>query len=137
MGMQMQSTTTAAAAAAAEEIAENIAEPTKTAEVSRKSTAEAAGAGVIVGVHTGKAIGIIPGAFVRIGQHLIGLAHLFELFLGGFVAGVPVRVVLHGQLPVGLFYIIGTGAFVYAKHLVVVTFIVCHIIHLHLERIDN
>ena len=116
-----------AAAAAAEEIAENISKAAEAAEVPRKAAAEAAAVGIKVGVHARKAVGIVPGALIRIGQHLVGLAHLLELLLGGLVAGVPVRVVLHGQLPVGLLYIIGTGAFVDAQHLVVITLIICHV----------
>ena len=109
---------------AAEEITEDVPEATKVSEAAAEATGP--GVGVKVGVHTGEAVGIVPGPLVGVGQDLVGLAYLLELLLGGFIAGVPVRMVFHCQLPVSLFDIIGTGAFVNAQHLIIVSFIFCH-----------
>ena len=49
-----------------------------------------------------------------------------ELFLGFFVAGIIVRVVLHGQLAVSLFDLRVGGRLGYTQHFVVITFLLCH-----------
>ena len=114
-----------------------VAEAAKTAEIAAEAAAKTAGIGVEVGVHTGKAVGIVAGALVRIGQHLIGLAYLLELLLGSLVAGVPVRVVFHGQLSVCFLYVISAGALVYAQYLIVITFVFCHNTFTSDKSIDN
>ena len=110
--------------AAAEEVSENVS---KVKTGTAKTAAEAAaGIGVKVGIHTGEAVGIVPGPLVGIGQDLIGLPYLLELLLGRLVAGVPVRMVFHCQLPVCFLNVIGAGAFVHAQHLIIVSFIFSH-----------
>ena len=59
--------------------------------------------GFIVGVDAREAVLVVPGALVRVGEHLVGLVDLLEFGLGFLVAGVQVGVVLLGQLAVGLF----------------------------------
>ena len=122
------------AAAAAEEIAEYVR---KAAEIAEAAKTAGTGAGIEVGVHPGEAELVIAGPLVGIGQHLVGLAHLLELFLGCLIAGVPVGVVLHGHFPIGFLYLIGAGALVDPQHLVIVTFVFCHTFHLNSLTIDN
>ena len=120
------------AEAAAKDVAENIAEvntvAAKAAETAK--TAGAAGAaavlGSVVGVNTGKAVLVVELALLRVRKHLVCLVDLLELFLGFLVAGVIVRVVLHGQLAVSLFDIRVGGRLGYTQHFVVITFLLCH-----------
>jgi hypothetical protein len=86
---------------AAEDVAEDVAEGLgKAAE----ALGACAAAGAHVGVHAGVAVLVIGGALLRVGQHLVGLLGLLELLLRllGPVTLVAVRVMLHGQLAVGL-----------------------------------
>ena len=48
-------------------------------------------------------------AFLRVGEHLVGLVYFLELSLGRLVAGVNVRVILAGQLPIRLLDILFSG----------------------------
>ena len=65
-------------------------------------------------------------ALARIGEHLVGLLGLLELLLGllGVVTLVAVRVVLHGQLAVGLLDVFLGGVLRHAEDFVVVA--LCH-----------
>ena len=86
----------AAACAAAEEGAENVAQIVEAAEPAEACAAAEAGAacvGVEVRIHAGKAVLVIAGTLVTVGQNLIGLADLLEFFLRSLVAGVAVRMV--------------------------------------------
>ena len=106
---------------AAEEGAENIAQ----VDVSHVEPAEAA-PGAEVGIHPRMAELVIFGPLLFVGEHLIGLVDLLELGLGGLVVGVHVRVVLFGQLPVGLFNFIIRGAFADTQDFIVITFLFWH-----------
>ena len=81
----------------------------------------------IVGVYAGKAELIIALAFLRVGKHIVGFVDLFELFLGFFIAGVQVRVVLFGKFAVGALDLGIRGVFADAQHLVIISFF-CHMI---------
>ena len=67
------------------------------------------------------------------GFRLGGLVDLLELRLGFLVAGVEVRVVLLGQLPVCLFYLFLRGALLQTEHLIIVAFLFRHVLHLALR----
>ena len=117
-----------AGCAAAEEFAENIAEITEAAEsAAAEAVTAGTGACAVVGIHTGKAELVVAGALVVVGKHLVGFAHFLELFLRILVAGIPVRMVFHSRLAVGLFYFLGAGALLDTQHLIIITF-VCHML---------
>ena len=97
------------------------AEAAKTTEAAKPATespAENIGkmAENVVEVHAGEIAGLITHAgvaelvvtrlLVGVAQHIIRLSRLLELLLGFLIAGIAVRVVLHGLLAVGLFYLI-------------------------------
>ena len=48
-------------------------------------------------------------ATFRVTDDVVGLGRLLEAVLGSFVTGVLVRVVLPGELPVGLLDVLGGG----------------------------
>ena len=114
--------------AAAEEIAEDIAEIPEAAEAAASKSAEAR-VRIEIRVDAREAVLVVPGLFIGVGQNLIRLVDLLELFLGGLVAGVLIGVVFHGQLAVGLFDL-GVGrVFLDAQHLVIISFVlICHTI---------
>ena len=122
-----------ASSAAAEKFTENIAQVAEISEAAEAPTAVAAGACAEVGVHAGKAVLVVPGLLIRVGEHLVGLTDLLEFFLRFLVAGVPVGMVLHGAFAVGFFNIIGAGILGNPQHLVVIAFIFCHF-SFHLTR---
>ena len=134
-GCILTGTPAACTAAAAEELTENVPKVAKTAksaaETAAESTGSGSGPGTKVGIHTGKAVLVVALALLLIGKHLVGLSCLLELFLGFLVAGVAVGVILHGGLAVGPLYFIGAGGFVYPQHLIVITFVICHILLLN------
>src|SRR5262249_44755308 len=74
----------------------------------------------------GVAVLVVGGALVRVGEHLVGLLGLLELLfrLLRIVTLVAVRVVLHGQLAVGLLDVVLAGVLRNAEDFVVVT--LCH-----------
>ena len=115
-----------AAAAATEDITEDVAQITEVAET--VSAAVAAGAGAVVGIHSGMTELVIAGALLIVGQDFVGLTQFLELLLGGLVAGVPVRVILHGAFPVGLLYFISAGSLLDTQHLIVIAFVFCHMV---------
>ena len=50
---------------------------------------------------------IILLALIRVGQNGISLAELFEFLFSFLVPFIAIRVIFHGQLAIGLFYILG------------------------------
>ena len=44
---------------------------------------------------------------VRIAEDLVSLAEFLELFLGGFISRVFIRVIFHREAAVGFFYAVG------------------------------
>ena len=67
----------------------------------------------------------IPQMRVFIAEDLVCLAHLFELFLSGLVAGVQVRVIFFREFAVGALDLVVRGRFGHAEYLVIIAFI-CH-----------
>ena len=57
-----------------------------------------------------------------IGEHGICLTHLFELRLSGFIAGVAIRVVLHGKATIRFLDLVLRCPALNAEHLIVVLF---------------
>src|SRR5690606_39292071 len=47
-------------------------------------------------------VAVVGGAFLLVGERLVAFADLLEPLLGGLVIRVLVRMVLHGEAPVGL-----------------------------------
>ena len=75
--------------------------------------------------HTGEAVLVVTGTFLRVGQHLVCLRCLLEFLLGFFVAGVLVRVVLDGFLAVRLLYLLCCRGLGDLEHFIIITFF-CH-----------
>ena len=67
-------------------------------------------------------IAVILRPFVRIAEDFISFCGLLELFFCGFIAGITVRVELHGYLAVGFFDLICRGPFRNAQHFVIISF---------------
>mgnify|MGYP000831510127 CR=1 FL=1 len=111
-----------------------VADPVLSAEIFKMTDAVSQGdynraaaiLGSVVGVNTGKAVLVVELALLRVRKHLVCLVDLLELFLGFLVAGVIVRVVLHGQLAVSLFDLRVGSRLGYTQHFVVITFLLCH-----------
>src|SRR6185437_8253528 len=104
-------------ASAAEDIAESKEIAEDFAQVLEGRGIEAAGSAS----HTGVAKTVILRALSRIGKNPIRLAGFFELFFGSAVAGIEVRMMLHGELPIGaLQLLLGCGA-ADAEDLIIVT----------------
>jgi hypothetical protein len=107
--------TIAAPSAAAEKVLENAAASAHGAHEGAQrfleidATAESAGTAAkpaAAGTKRGRAVLVIPLAFVGIAEDFIGLGDFLEFLLGVFVAGVFVRVKLNGQFAVGLFDVV-------------------------------
>ena len=114
------------AKSAAKDIAKDVAQ-VHAAKTTAEPACTAAVGSRIVGVYAGKAELIIALAFLRVGKHIVGFVDLFELFLGFFIAGVQVRVVLFGKFAVGTLDLGIRGVFADAQHLVIISFF-CHMI---------
>src|SRR5574337_25041 len=108
--------TACASAPAAEHVTEDVAEGLGKAAEALGATHAAAH----VGVHAGVAVLVVGGAFLRVGQELVGLLDLLELLLGGLggVTLVAVRVVLHGELAIGFLELVVRGVLGNAEDLV-------------------
>ena len=101
------------AKAAAEEIVQNVGK-----------AAEALGARLEAGrIERGEAVLVVLRALIGVGEHLVGLVDLFELLLALLVAGVQVGVEFLRLFPVGFLYVVGTGALVDTKYLIIIAFI--------------
>ena len=70
---------------------------------------------------------VVTLAFFGVVENLIGFADLFEFLSRFFVVGVAVRVVLHGQLAVGLFNFVSARGLADAEQLVIIAFVGSHI----------
>ena len=103
------------------EAGEDIAEVTKASAKAPKSSAAKA----CVRIKGRMPELVILLAFVRIGEHLISFIRFLETLFRRFVAGVKIRVVLLGDLPVCFFYLISAGILPDAKHLIVIS-LFCH-----------
>ena len=84
------------------------------------AAAAAAGAGARVeGV---VAVLVVGGALLGVAQNLIGMAELLEIFLGGLVAGVFVRMKFYRLFAVGFFDFVVVRAARHAENFVIVAF---------------
>jgi len=110
------------AASRAEQVAKDIAKGIGKAAITFGASATAAH----VGVDARMTKLVIGGTLFRVREHFVGLFGLLELLFGflGLVTLITVRVVLHGQLAVGLLDVVVRGAFGNAQHVVEITF--CH-----------
>ena len=88
------------AAAESAETAEHVEDVLESAEAGRVESAEAAPRAAVscVRVHAGEAEAVVFCFLIGVGQDGIGLVDLLELLLRALVAGVSVRMVLHGHL---------------------------------------
>ncbi len=113
----------AAPATAAEEIAEpehaaeNVREVAELAEDRRIEAGAARG-----GFHAGMTEAVVEAALLGIGQNRIGFGRLLEPIFRGLVAGVPIGMRLHRDLPVGALELALVGRSGDAEHFVVVAF---------------
>ena len=83
------------------------------------TAAEAAGC---IRIYAGLAETVVGRTLLLIGEHGICLTHLFELRLSGFIAGVAVRVVLHGKATIRFLDLVLRCPALDAEHLIVVLF---------------
>ena len=118
--------TAKAAETAAKDITEDVAQIDSISAKAAEAARTAAVLGCITGINTGKAVLIVQLALFRVRKHLVGFIDFLELFLGILIAGVIVRVVLHGQLAVSLFDLRIGGRFGYSQHFVVIALFLCH-----------
>jgi len=72
------------------------------------------------------AVSVVGAAFLGLGEDFVGLLRLLEPFLGVLAVGVAVRVVLHGELAVGLLDLLFGGVPVQTKHFVVIALLRRH-----------
>ena len=68
-------------------------------------------AGTPVTAYTGMTKAVVLRTFVRIAQYFVGFCCFLKFFLGRFVSGVTVRVILHGNLAVRFFDLVRRSAF--------------------------
>jgi hypothetical protein len=67
---------------------------------------------------------VIPGLFLRVLQHIIGLIDLFHLFFGGLgIILIHIRMIFLGHLSIGFLDFSLRGAFLYAQHLIIIAFL--------------
>ena len=118
--VDLLATATPAAATLAEDVAEDVAKGLGKATTKAFGAGAAAEAGVRV--DPGMAVLVVGRALLRVGEHLVGLLGLLELLFRrlGVITLVAVRVVLHGQLAVGLLDLVLGRVLGNAEDLVVV-----------------
>jgi len=63
---------------------------------------------------------VIPASLVRIAQNFVGFGSFLEFLFSFLVAGVPVRMMLHGKLAIGLLDLILARSSLDAENLVVI-----------------
>ena len=112
------------AAEAAEQVAEQIAQIERIAETAEAAERVAA-AGAEVRIHARVAVLVVARLFLAVGKHLIRLVRFLKLFLGVFVAGVEVRVILLCNLAICFFDFVVARVFAHAEHFVIISFL-CH-----------
>jgi hypothetical protein len=107
----------AAAPAAAEDVAEHVAE-----DVAERVAGVEARAAATRRVEARMAELVVGRAFLRIGEDLVGLLGLLELLFRLRVVRIAVRVVFHGEAPVGLLDVLLGGVSRHRQHLVIIAF---------------
>lgn len=65
---------------------------------------------------------IVLASFLGVRENFIRLADFFEFLFGSLVSFVPIRMILHGEFPVGFFYFGFRGALRDAEKFVVIFF---------------
>ena len=113
--------TAAEPAAEAEDVSEDVAEGTE-------DIGEIPEPGKPGGGHALMAVEVIEAPLFRVMEDLISLGGLFELLFGGFIPGIPVRMVFEGYLAVLLLDLVHTGVPGHTQDLVIILFLVCHIL---------
>ena len=98
----------------AEQVAEDVAQVDTAAEATEAARAATA--------HTRVAKSIVGSALVRIAQHLVRLARLFELLFCGVIARIAVRMILQRQLAISALQLLVAGFTRNAQNLVVICF---------------
>ncbi len=68
------------------------------------------------------AVGVVGGALLRIGKDAVSLRRFLELFFGGLIARIAVRMILHSQFAVGDFDLLLGRAALHAEHFVIIAF---------------
>ena len=63
---------------------------------------------------------VVHPAFLFIREHFVGFRSFLKLLFRLLIALIAVRMILHGQLAVGLLNGFGIGRFLYPEHLVIV-----------------
>jgi hypothetical protein len=107
----------ALAALAAHELAEHLVEDV--GEAAGRPEAEIAGTGApVAALEGGVAEAVVGGPPLVVLEDVVGLAQLLEAMLGRLVARVAVRVVLHGELAIGLLDVLRAGAAIDAQEFV-------------------
>ena len=118
LGRVAPARTAARAAAAAEQVGEDVGEAAEPAGAGRPAGAASAPERARVEAAEDAAAGVVALALVGVGQDRVRLLHLLEALLRRLVAGVAVRVVLAGELAVGLLDLLVGGLPVDAERLV-------------------
>src|SRR5690606_31181466 len=108
----------ATAAGAAKQVAEDVAEGIGEAALE----ALRAGACAHRRVDAGVAVAVVGGFLLRVGEHLVGLLGLLEFLFRVLAVRIAVRVVLHGQLAVGLLDLVVASVPIDAEDFVVIPF---------------
>jgi hypothetical protein len=80
----------------------------------------ALGLGELVGMFPLVPISIVLGPFLLVGEHLIGRIYFFELLFTRLVPRIDVRMMLAGQTPVGLLYLLLGGLTGYPQDIIVI-----------------
>jgi hypothetical protein len=112
----------ATATATATTPAENFVKDTAEGVGKTRSATEAGATHAGLLIDTGMTILVVGGAFLTVRQDLVSFLDFLELFFGPRGVGVAVRVMLHGQLAVGLLDFFFTGVAVDAENFVKVAF---------------
>ncbi len=100
----------------AKKFAENVAEILETRAIESSALSTSA--------QSRMAIPVVDRALFRVGEDRIGFADLFELVLGIWIIGIPVRMMLQGQLAVRTLQFNFGDRAGYAQHFVVIAFCV-------------
>jgi hypothetical protein len=114
------SAATGSAGPSAHEVAEDVLEDVRHRRAELGPEAGGAAAGAILEGSMAEAV--IGGALLRILQAVIGLGYFLELVFGIVVAGIAVRMELHGKLAVGAFQRRLVGPLRHAEHFVEIAF---------------
>ncbi len=74
------------------------------------------------------AVSVIEAPLFRVVEDFVRLGGLLEALLGVFVAGITVRMIFEGYLPILLLDLINANVPRYSQDLIIILFLVCHIL---------